>query len=332
MKKLSLTTLSLLMGAASVLNLPTINFAEAQSGGSRALNSTNSRIVGGVETEPGEGPWATRLTIEIGGDLYGCGGSLVSPTAVGDYEANWVGGVPNSNWVITAAHCIHDYQAMKFVTPEKIKARTGTLDIGSDGGGQNQDVIAVIPHPEYDPETLKNDIALLILKNDGLSVSASKRSSIRLPEVSDISWISNDYLALYAQGWGNTTEGGESSRLLREVRLPQVRHSECQSKYAPYNAEIAPGMICAGFSSGGFDSCQGDSGGPFIFRARSDAGISSATILEQDTLVGVVSWGRGCARQELYGIYSSTAYYRSWLTKAFRDCEKKDSHDLCSKS
>lgn len=48
-----------------------------------------------------------------------------------------------------------------------------------------------------------------------------------------------------------------------------------------YGTQILKGMICAGYVMGGVDACQGDSGGPLIC---------------QDKLVGVVSWGTGCAQ------------------------------------
>ena len=47
------------------------------------------------------------------------------------------------------------------------------------------------------------------------------------------------------------------------------------------------GMMCAG-GVGGEDSCQGDSGGPLVTRGQ---------LGEPWTLVGVVSFGYGCARQ-----------------------------------
>jgi hypothetical protein len=59
-------------------------------------------------------------------------------------------------------------------------------------------------------------------------------------------------------------------------------------------------MLCAGFPDGGVDTCHGDSGGPLIVGAR---------------LVGVTSWGDGCARPSRPGVYVRLHHppYQQWL-------------------
>jgi trypsin len=78
------------------------------------------------------------------------------------------------------------------------------------------------------------------------------------------------------QGFGDTTDGGSASPVLRSVAVPVVSQSTCAADYGP--GEIFQDtMFCAGVT--GKDSCQGDSGGPIV----DSTGL----------LVGVVSWGNG---------------------------------------
>ena len=65
---------------------------------------------------------------------------------------------------------------------------------------------------------------------------------------------------------------------------------------------ITDQMLCAGVPEGGKDSCQGDSGGPLVTRIVS--GNSSSSDGAQVQVVGVTSWGRGCARPNYPGVYS----------------------------
>ena len=61
-------------------------------------------------------------------------------------------------------------------------------------------------------------------------------------------------------------------------------------------------MFCAGFIKGGKDSCQGDSGGPAVKIENKRA-----------TLMGVVSWGAGCADPHALGAYTEVTKYLEWI-------------------
>ena len=61
----------------------------------------------------------------------------------------------------------------------------------------------------------------------------------------------------------------------------------------------------------GRDACQGDSGGPLI--AADPAKNNSLS------LVGVVSWGFGCADPDSLGIYSEVSHFTDWLTQQMPD-------------
>ena len=66
-------------------------------------------------------------------------------------------------------------------------------------------------------------------------------------------------------------------------------------------------MICAGYPPGGKDACQADSGGPLL----EPGVIGNQTV---DFLVGIVSFGVGCARKDLGAGYTDVSHYRQWVT------------------
>lgn len=53
-------------------------------------------------------------------------------------------------------------------------------------------------------------------------------------------------------------------------------------------------------TSGGIDSCQGDSGGPLFTQQPFE-------------LVGIVSWGEGCAQPRFPGVYTKVAAFVDWI-------------------
>ena len=58
--------------------------------------------------------------------------------------------------------------------------------------------------------------------------------------------------------------------------------------------------MCAGYPEGGKDACSGDSGGPYI---ENETGF----------LVGLVSWGYGCARPGYPGVNTEIGYFVDWI-------------------
>ena len=89
-------------------------------------------------------------------------------------------------------------------------------------------------------------------------------------------------------GWGTMSFGGSSPAQLRTVVVPNVDRATCNGPNS-YGGSIITSMFCAGQT--GKDSCQGDSGGPI-------------TSIDNTTLIGIVSWGDGCALPLKPGVYA----------------------------
>ena len=76
--------------------------------------------------------------------------------------------------------------------------------------------------------------------------------------------------------------------------------------------------ICAGHMLGGrTDACQNDSGGPLVCLDRDN----------QPVLVGIVSFGKGCARPNYPGVYSNVVSYTEWIHQQIYDNNWRSIYD-----
>ena len=103
-------------------------------------------------------------------------------------------------------------------------------------------------------------------------------------------------------GWGLNSSSWSSlpSNILQEATVTTMTNSQCRSSSHRHD-RITENMICA--QAAGKDACKGDSGGPLA-------------VLGQDgsySQIGVVSWGKGCARQGYPGVYTETSYFVDWV-------------------
>nr|XP_037877302.1 trypsin 3A1-like [Bombyx mori] len=100
-------------------------------------------------------------------------------------------------------------------------------------------------------------------------------------------------------GWGHIEY---KSRLMQDVvrraYIPVISYYECKSLPLPNYRNITTRMFCAGYKNGTKDSCQGDSGSPAIIKGK---------------LVGIVSFGVGCAVKNQPGVYTDVPIARAWI-------------------
>lgn len=115
-----------------------------------------------------------------------------------------------------------------------------------------------------------------------------------------------------ATGWGTLKEDGKPSCILQEVEVPVISNEKCVSQTNYTSKMITGNMLCAGYpGKGERDSCQGDSGGPLCVE-RDDPE-------KRLVLIGVVSWGNGCARKDFPGVYTRVTRFLQWIKDNSKD-------------
>ncbi|QPC80189.1 hypothetical protein HYE68_010941 [Fusarium pseudograminearum] len=198
----------------------------------------------------------------------------------------WCGGtLLNANTVMTASHCVQGRSASAFAIRVGSNSRTS--------GGVTSRVSSIRMHPSFSGSTLNNDVALL-----KLSTSIPAGGSIAYGRLATSGSDPAAGSSLTVAGWGDTSEGGGVSPVnLLKVTVPVVSRATCRSQYG--TSAITDNMFCAGVTGGGKDACQGDSGGPIVDSSK--------------TVVGIVSWGDGCARPNAAGVYARVGTLRSWI-------------------
>ncbi|MDW7694415.1 trypsin-like serine protease [Flammeovirgaceae bacterium SG7u.111] len=245
------------------------------------------KIVGGKSTPIEEVPWQVFLR---------------EANSLSDFSAQFCGGtIIDEHWILTAAHCVADYQD----NPTGLWVVAGESSLYKDAG-QRMEVADIIIHPEYINEAhISNDIALIRLAKP-LDLTGNKAQRIELATMADQqAGLLDAGKEVLVSGWGNqssTTQDFADS--LQAVTLPIVSN-ELANSADSYDGLIDHGMMAAGnYDHGGKDACQGDSGGPLAVRNADDSGW---------ILGGVTSWGYGCGEAHLPGIYTRVPVYEQWI-------------------
>lgn len=215
----------------------------------------------------------------VGGGVAGASDNpfqvaLLTKSIANNFDAQFCGGtLVKPNVVVTAAHC------SDFVTAGQVQVLTGTRNL--DGTGTRRNVTRITIHPSWNPNTFNADVAVWQLSSSANGIPLATLAT------TDGAVGAN----LLVTGWGALSEGGSFPINLRKVLVPLASRTNCNDANS-YNGDITTNMICAGRDSGGIDSCQGDSGGPLTRGAGNTV------------LTGIVSWGTGCARRNLFGVYT----------------------------
>lgn len=193
------------------------------------------------------------------------------------------------NYVLTAAHCL--YRIKNF--PKTIKIQFNKKNLADNGLVFGVTEINI--HPRYNAKNNNFDFAILTL--DGIPSNNGIKNNLVLGK-EEFYKKSIPYTIL---GYGTTTSGGEPSTVLQIATINFVDISE--TKYTKNN--IKPSMFLAGgLNASGkiIDTCQGDSGGPLFCK-----------IDKQVFVLGITSWGSGCALPNYPGVYAKVSVATPWI-------------------
>merc|ERR1712141_646530 len=209
------------------------------------------KIVGGHEAEPNQWPWQVALFVD---NAWFCGGALIS-----------------ENYVLTAAHCVDGasyFDVMAGAHNVRESNEPNRVEITSFNGWT---------HPQWSPNDLANDIALIEL--------------------------------VTCTGWGKPSDNaGGISPVLRMVEdRPIISNSQCNAIYGI----VGPGVVYID-TTGGKGTCNVDSGGPL--NMKFDTKNKDGSAGQKWKQVGVVSFGASAGCEVGYPAgFSRTEYYRDWV-------------------
>lgn len=282
--------------------------AGVSSTGNASIDET--RIIGGENAGRNAWPWFALIMVQrrtAGRKSPECGGTLIS-----------------DRFVLTAAHCVLE-QSKRTIRKSRLTIRLGEFDLSQpDDGEVDVGVERVIAHPNFQPNTFKNDIALIELKqtvtfSDAIMPACLPYDDLKLanPMPGAV-----DNQTAWVLGFGQTTYNGRTSDQLKQADLRIVHFGKCKQAF-DHLVHLTREYVCA---SSQFDeeeddpqqtpearnakikdSCQGDSGGPLMMQA------TTGKKNRRWYVYGIVSFGYRCASFGFPGVYTRVNRYLDWI-------------------
>ncbi|KAF5306572.1 hypothetical protein FQR65_LT07299 [Abscondita terminalis] len=229
------------------------------------------KIVGGQSTTIEKYPY--QLSLLYGGSHF-CGASLIK-----------------NDVVLTAAHCVENYDVSDFSTRAGSTYRTE--------GGVIIPLKKACPHPKYTSPFSDYDVAVLQLEKPYQLSASIKTIPLQARGVEVPAGAMGT-----ATGWGAIVFDGPLAEVLQEVNVPKIKTADCENFYP--EEDVTSRMDCYGYKEGNKDVCQGDSGGPVVVGGK---------------VTGIASWGYGCAFPNRPNVYTaiSNQEVNDFVTKFLND-------------
>jgi secreted trypsin-like serine protease len=295
-------------------------------------NPKQTKIINGMSTSRAKHPFIVRIHSSNPGinpddssSSFFCGGTLISPDIIA-----------------TAAHCIGDDEYVDIYSVQQEKTRT-------------HKIVKRLIHPKYKKSLFGNDFALIQIENEHLDVTTRTDENGRqywdLLARNDYDWKNSPPImrlhrydqssssctalsraqskrvtTLTVLGYGRVAfpNGPISYSSLRSADVHYLSNEGCNSLYSKAPPKALPtmkegdlitnDMLCANDTKEKQDACSGDSGGPLLAKLPM-GGVNGGLW----SLVGIISWGIGCAVSAFPGVYSRVAAEMEWMQSTICD-------------
>lgn len=239
------------------------------------LNKTNEKLALTFGTKS-DLDFPSLVSIQLSDFRHFCGGNIIDELHI-----------------VTAAHCMIDSRGNN-LQPSQFHVMAGDIGIEKDVPGVHRiyrkpNIIFI--HPNYTIKTHENDISVIRLKEKLPKIYKILQPlpiARTVPEPGTMCWVA---------GWGTPIPYLNLivTKQLK-VNVNVIDFKRCSLTYGETLKKDI--MFCAGAFEGGRDACKGDSGGGLYCN---------------NTLTGLVSFGRSCGHPLFPGIYVNVTAYSTWI-------------------
>jgi trypsin len=191
--------------------------------------------------------------------------------------------------VISAAHCFSEFSPNMTY---RVLFNHQSFETADPIQGASYGVSAVRIHPEFSPETLSHDVAVIEL-DANVSIAGMRLDADGI--------LDEPGTSLTVAGYGivDIKSDFPVSLSLHDGEVVVMDPVKYPVLDIDPTMMLAEGTVI--HDGQATDSCRGDSGGP-LFRPP-------------DVLVGIVSWGVSCGNPEYPGVYSRLSASMEWISR-----------------